>query len=191
MKIFLATSNQHKIEEVKSIVPEINWLTVNDFPELKDFNPIEDGHSFAENAEIKALAFAEKVGMLTIAEDSGLVVTSLNGEPGIYSARWVTGTDSDRNRALLAKLANESDRSAKYVATLCLFDPKTNITNFFVGEVHGEIARELAGDKGFGYDPVFIPVGYTETFAQLGTEVKHQLSHRKNALTKFLIWLKN
>jgi XTP/dITP diphosphohydrolase len=191
MKIFLATGNQHKIEEVKSIAPDIDWLTINDFPELSAFSPIEDGKNFAENAEIKARAFAEKVDILTLAEDSGLVVTSLNGEPGVYSARWINGTDSDRNKALLARLIGKTDRSAKYIATLCLFDPKTEQTNFFVGEVYGQIAKEPAGDQGFGYDPVFIPVGYTETFAQLGIEVKHQLSHRKNAFTKFLSWLKN
>lgn len=188
-KILLATGNQHKIAEVLALTPGIPWLTINDFAQLKDFNPVESGQSFVENAEIKAKAFANKTGLITVAEDSGLEVEALNNEPGIYSARWVTGSDTDRNLALLARLAgNTTKRKARYVATLCVYNPETDQSNFFRGEVNGEIATEIRGQQGFGYDPIFVPVGYTQTFGELGETVKHQLSHRKAAFSKFVDW---
>lgn len=189
-QFFLATGNQHKIKEVLEIAPQIAWLTVNDFSALKNFEPAETGKSFSENAEIKAKAFAEKTGLITVAEDSGLEVESLNQEPGIYSARWVMGTDTDRNLALLKKLEGETNRAARYVATLCVFNPKTGQTDFFRGEVKGVIAHEIRGSHGFGYDPVFIPVGYTATFGELDETIKQRFSHRKEAFKNFLAWLK-
>ena len=190
-KIFLATNNQHKVEEVLSIAPNIDWKTPKDFSELNGLDPEETGETFKENAKLKARAFADKTGMLTVAEDSGLVVDVLDGRPGVYSARWVSGTDHDRNIALLEELKGEDNRSAKYMATLCVYDPETNETNFFTGEVKGKIAKELKGDQGFGYDPLFIPDGYEQTFGELGESVKSQFSHRKNAFVKFLNWFKD
>jgi XTP/dITP diphosphohydrolase len=185
---FLATNNKHKIKEVLEIAPEIDWKTIADFPELDGFDPEETGKTFTENAEIKARAYAEKTGLTTVAEDSGLEVFSLNREPGIYSARWFPGSDKDRNMALLDRLENK-DKEARYVATICVFDPKEDKVNFFEGEVLGEISSKIKGDKGFGYDPLFIPDGYDQTFGELGEEVKQKLSHRKDAFTKFLKWL--
>ena len=109
-KLFLATGNKHKIQVVLKIAPAIEWLTINHFPELKDFEPAETGSNFAANAELKARAFAEKVNLWTVAEDSGLEVAALNNEPRIYSARWVAGTDHVCNLALLKRLENEINR---------------------------------------------------------------------------------
>jgi len=188
---FLATNNKHKIKEVLEIAPDIEWKTIADFPELDGFDPEETGKTFIENAEIKARAYAAKTGLITVAEDSGLEVASLNNEPGIYSARWSPGSDTDRNIALLDRMKNEKNREARYVATICVFDPQTDKTEFFIGKVNGVISQEIKGDKGFGYDPLFIPNGYDKTFGQLGSEIKQKLSHRKNAFTKFLSWVKN
>lgn len=190
-KLFLATNNQHKIEEVLDIAPNIDWQLPKNFSELKGFDPEETGKTFEENAEIKARAFAEKTGLITVAEDSGLVVNALDGKPGVYSARWVSGTDNDRNIALLEELKGKDSRTAKYIATLCVYDPKTDETKFFKGEVKGRIAKEIKGGQGFGYDPLFIPDGYEQTFGELGESVKSQFSHRKNAFVRLLDWLKD
>jgi len=188
-QFLLATNNQHKIEEVKAILPEINWETPKNFPELNDFSPEETGKNFAENAEIKARAFAAKTGLVTVAEDSGLEVKALNNRPGGYSARWREGSDDDRNQAILKLIEEKPDRTARYVATICVYDPKTDEAHFFKGMVVGQIAMESKGIAGFGYDPIFIPDGYQQTFGELGSEIKHQLSHRKKAFEQFAEWL--
>ncbi|MBT4124245.1 MAG: RdgB/HAM1 family non-canonical purine NTP pyrophosphatase [Candidatus Pacebacteria bacterium] len=199
---FLATGNKHKIKEVLSLTPEINWKTITDFPKLKKFSPKETGKTFAENAEIKARAFAKKTGKITVAEDSGLSVQALDGSPGVHSARWVKGSDSKRNTALLKKLDGYNNKRAKYVATICLYVPdidevssikglKKDSVTFFSGEVHGFIAMEPKGDKGFGYDPIFIPNGYEKTFGELGDKVKQKISHRRDAFEKFVKFLES
>ena len=199
---FLATGNKHKIKEVLSLTPEINWKTITDFPKLKKFSPKETGKTFAENAEIKARAFAKKTGKITVAEDSGLSVQALDRSPGVHSARWVKGSDSKRNTALLKKLDGYNNKRAKYVATICLYVPdidevssikglKKDSVTFFSGEVHGFIAMEPKGDKGFGYDPIFIPNGYEKTFGELGDKVKQKISHRRDAFEKFVKFLES
>ena len=184
----LATGNAHKIEEVLALTPDIAWKTLADFPELAGFSPEETGSTFAENAELKARAYCEKTGLGTVAEDSGLEVLALGGEPGVYSARWVAGTDQDRNQALLDRMKGKQDRTARYIAVICVFFPGTGEKHFFEGTVFGKIAETFQGAQGFGYDPLFIPEGYTDTFATLGSGVKHTVSHRKKAFESFLAW---
>lgn len=172
-------------------MPDVEWLSLKDFPELIDLDPAETGDTFEENAAIKARAYGQRAKILTVAEDAGLVVDALNGEPGVRSARWVEGTDQDRYQTLLKKLAGETNRAAHFVAVLCFYDPQSEKLEYFRGEMPGSIALEPKGDNGFGYDPVFIPEGYQETYAQLGKEIKNQISHRKRAFAKFAVWIKS
>lgn len=191
MKYLFATNNQGKIKEVQAIVDSIKLLSLKDFPILEGMDPEETGETFAENALIKAATFGRKAEIMTIAEDSGLVVDAMAGGPGIKSARWVEGTDRDRNMALLKKLENvdEKDRGAKFVSTVCLYNPHTEQHHFFYGEIKGKIGYEEKGDNGFGYDPIFIPENYDKSFAELGSEVKNSLSHRLRAMKKLEEWL--
>lgn len=187
--ILLATSNLHKVLEVKSILPTISWLSVAQFPDLKKINPEENGNTFQANAKIKAVEYGDVSGVLTLAEDSGLEVIALNGEPGIRSARWVKGSDEDRYTALLKAMTGEVNQAARYVSVLCFYDPQTKKINFFQGIVAGKIIDRPRGTGGFGYDPVFVPEGETQTFAQLDElDNKHQHSHRQKSLVKFYNW---
>ena len=188
-KILLATGNPHKLLEVKEIVPEIDWLTVADIPALKGLDPEETGNTFEANAEIKAVEYGDAANLLTLAEDSGLEVAALGGEPGVRSARWVVGSDEDRYNTLLTKMKGEENRVARYVSTLCLYDPQTKEKHFFKGQVTGQITNEPRGEAGFGYDPVFVPDGEEKTFAELDeNDNKHQHSHRKRSLDEFRRW---
>lgn len=190
LKILFASGNPHKLEEARAILPEINWLSLADFPELKNLNPEETGKTFEDNAEIKARAYGVVSGVVSVAEDAGLEVAALNNEPGVYSARWVPGSDRDRYETLLKRLGGNTNRQAQFVAVICWFDPASGQLEFFRGEMPGSIALEARGNNGFGYDPVFIPEGYDQTFAELGSKVKHQISHRQRALERFSQWLK-
>ena len=181
MKLLLATQNQGKIkeltdmlsawkEEIEIIVPEA----------MEDVE--ETGTTFEENARIKAMAFAHLFpSMVAIADDSGLVVDALDGRPGVYSKRYGKD-DDDRNSKLLQEMEGKKNRKAKFVASICLYG--AGIDECFSGEVHGKIGFEPKGNNGFGYDPVFIPNGHKESFAELGTEVKNTMSHRSRALEK-------
>jgi XTP/dITP diphosphohydrolase len=187
-RLLFATGNPHKLQEVKAILPAINWLSLADFPKLEKLNPQETGSTFEENALLKTKVYGDASGITTVAEDSGLEVKALNNEPGIYSARWVPGSHQDRYEALLKKLGNESDRAARYVAVACFYEPKTQEIKCFQGVVAGKIASQAQGTGGFGYDPIFIPEGYNQTFAEIEL-AKHQLSHRHRAFEKLNQWL--
>lgn len=173
-------------------MPEINWLTIASFPELKNLDPEETGHTFEANAQLKAIAYGEVAGILTLAEDSGLEVAALGGEPGVRSARWAVGRDEDRYNTLLTKMVGEKNRAARYVSVFCLYDPQTKEKHFFKGQVTGQIIDEPRGKAGFGYDPVFVPDGEEKTFAELDeTDQKHQHSHRSRSLAEFKSWWHN
>lgn len=184
-QLLFATFNQHKLEEVRQLFGESAWQVLSPSSlGIPNFEVSETGETFAENAALKAEAFISKTLSLIVADDSGLEVAALDGAPGVHSKRWVAGSDQDRIIHLLEKLENVEERRARFVTVLCLLDPKTREKHFFEGEVRGKIARQPRGSAGFGYDPIFIPEGYTETFGQLGTEVKNQLSHRARAFQK-------
>lgn len=186
MTLLLATQNAHKIAEIQAILQEVSVevVTPRDVGLSADFDVAETGQTFAENAELKARAFAAATHLPTLADDSGLEVTALHGRPGVYSKRYVPGTDADRNQKILSEVADATDRTAAFVTVLCLYNPQTDQATFFEGRVTGQLSLEPRGTAGFGYDPIFIPSGYQQTFGELGQELKNQLSHRARALAK-------
>lgn len=182
----LATNNANKLREIQAQLnnSQVTFLSADQAGVPSDFDVDETGLTFAENAELKARAFAAITGKPSVADDSGLVVHSLGGQPGVHSKRWITGSDHDRNLYLLDRLHNQTDRSAEFVTVLALYYPETDQVTLFEGKVAGTISTAERGDQGFGYDPVFIPAGYQQTFAELGEDVKNTLSHRFRAVEK-------
>jgi len=151
----------------------------------------ETADSFEGNAEQKALWILEKYNYNCFADDSGLEIETLNGEPGVYSARYAGENCSydDNNRKVLNSMKGEENRNAKFITSICLkLDGKTH---FFRGEVEGIIKEEYKGTDGFGYDPLFIPTGYDISFAEMTMAQKNTISHRARALEKLLLYLKN
>ena len=148
----------------------------------------ETGVTFEENAFLKADAVLKATGCIAVADDSGLVVDALNGEPGIYSARYGFGhdaSDAERNRYLLGKLGNEKNRRARFVCCVCCCLPDGN-TITARGECEGEILDAPRGSNGFGYDPLFRPLGYDVSMAELSADEKNAISHRGKAMRKFI-----
>lgn len=189
MELIFATQNQNKTKELTSIFPKnITLKSLQDIG-LSDLNIEETGSTFQENALIKAQAIYLKVGTPTFAEDSGLVVNALNGSPGIYSARFagLGATPEENNQKLLQELIDQEDRSAYFIAVVALYDGEE--THYFEGRCHGTIAFSPSGTEGFGYDPIFIPDGYHQTFAEIGLEEKNKISHRAKAIEKFINFL--
>lgn len=189
--ILFATQNKHKQAEISQLLADSPLKVVfpQDVPEVMDLEVEETGASFEENALLKARAFGQETNLLTAAEDTGLEVLALDGKPGVHSKRFFPGTDHDRNQELLRQLQPAPDRSARFVTVICVFDPKLSEHTFFEGVVTGKISETPQGDQGFGYDPVFIPDGYDQTFAELGQEVKNSISHRRRALIKLHTFL--
>ena len=151
--------------------------------------PEETGADFDENCEIKACSYAQQVGALCLADDSGLEVEALNNQPGVFSARYSGehGNHEANNQKLLRELEGKSNRKACFKTVIALMlDGKIQ---YFEGRVDGVIAEELSGNKGFGYDPLFIPDGYDRTFADMPAEIKNSISHRKRALEAMLVFL--
>ncbi len=189
-KLLFSSKNSGKLREVKLILADLpqldlEVLSVLDFPSLADFDVAETGQTLAQNALLKAKAFAQKLNLPTIADDFGIKVKALNGQPGVKSKRWVKGSDHGRNQALLAKLETATDRSALYQSEICFYDPRTNFSRCFTGLLPGKIALKPQGSDGYGYDPIFIPAGFNQTIAQLGLEQKKKIGHRRLALEKF------
>lgn len=183
VKLLFATNNQGKLKEAYQLLGEdIELISLNDL-KLQNVVVEESGETLRENALIKAQAYEDLSQVLTLAEDSGLMVDALDGRPGVHSARFGSNVD-ERNQKLLKMLDGEENRSAKFMSVFCLYNPKTKKVEYFEGEVSGKIAREMKGDQGFGYDPLFIPDEYEKTFAELGDEVKNRISHRKVAIEK-------
>ncbi len=188
MKVVIATSNKGKLKEFETLLAPLNWQ----FYSLKDLgidSPIEDGATFYENALIKAKHAATISGYPAIADDSGLCVDSLNGAPGIKSARYAgkNSSDADNNLKLLKSLENRNQRNAAFVACLVFFDPNSNERPLSAeGRLEGEIALNSKGKDGFGYDPIFFIPGENKTLAELGKDYKNENSHRAKA-TKILL----
>lgn len=188
MKLILASNNKKKLRELGEILSDMDVELLSQREAGCDFEVEETGTTFAENAYLKAKAVADATGLAAVADDSGLVVEALNGEPGVYSARYAPGgheaSDKEKYEYLLSKLVNVEHRAAKFVSSICCILPDGSIIRT-EGECRGEILREPAGEGGFGYDPVFMPQGYDRSMAELGTEVKNRISHRANALREF------
>lgn len=180
--LVIATNNSHKLEEFRKMLHNhFDVFSLQDIGCVAD--PEETGRTFQENALIKAELVAKSTNLPVLADDSGLCVDALMGEPGIRSARYAGSrvSDSENTNLLLKNMKNIKNRSAKFVACLCLVNYQPQPL-YFIGECHGTIALNSSGVGGFGYDPVFIPDGYSMTFAELGDVVKNQISHRAVAL---------
>jgi XTP/dITP diphosphohydrolase len=184
--LVVASHNPGKVREICALLTPFG-LDVMGAAELGLAEPEETGTTFAANAAIKAQAAMLATGHLALADDSGLVVASLDGQPGVYSARWA-GPQKDFAHAM-ARVeralgdANASDRSAKFVCALALAQPGSD-TLIFEGEVNGSLVFPPRGDKGFGYDPIFVAQGMQETFGEIEPSLKHQISHRARAFAK-------
>jgi XTP/dITP diphosphohydrolase len=191
-KILFATTNKNKIKEVKAILADSGWEILSLGDVGIDMDVVEDGKTFEENATIKATAYAKASGVMTLADDSGLEVDYLDKAPGIYSARFL-GEDTSydvKNRYIIDKLADAKDeeRSARFVCAICCAKPDgTSFTTR--GTIEGRIGYEIAGENGFGYDPIFYLPEYGKTTAELSPEQKNAISHRGRALTQMKLKL--
>jgi len=185
-RLLLATSNLHKVVEIRNILGKcIEILYFGDF--LLE-TPEEWGRTLRENALIKARYGYEKTGYPSLGEDTGLFVDALNGAPGIFSSRFAgkNATDKENREKLLYLMKGEENRKASFITVLAYYDGER--VEFFEGILEGKISREERGSFGFGYDPIFIPKGYNMTLAEMGMEEKNRISHRYKAVRKFLKW---
>jgi XTP/dITP diphosphohydrolase len=189
MRLLIATNNAHKVKEIRAILapfglPLLTPADIGGLPELP-----ETGATFAENAAQKAMAAAAIAAgrgladILAFADDSGIEVAALGHAPGVHSARYAP-TDAERISRLLGALGDHPDRCARFVCVIALASPDRLVATF-PGEVRGTIADGARGVGGFGYDPIFIPEGHGQTFAELGAEIKDTISHRARALDAF------
>lgn len=189
-KIVFATHNEHKLKEVAALLsPAFEVLGLNDIGCTEEIEETEN--TLEGNAFLKANYVFDKYGHNCFSDDTGLEVTALDGAPGVYSARYAgEGRDSNDNMdKLLADLQDKTDRSAQFrtVFTVIIGGERHQ----FDGIVKGHIAKEKRGSAGFGYDPIFVPEGYNKAFAELGDDVKNQISHRARATRKLIEFLKN
>ncbi len=180
--IVVATSNAHKVEEYRELIAgqKVELKSLLDYPAFPGVE--EDGVTFRENAEKKALAACRYCDVPAFADDSGLEVEALDGRPGVYSARYAP-TDGERIAKLLNELQGKENRRARFV---CVISIAINgeVIESFEGEVKGVIVDAPRGSSGFGYDPVFLPDGYDQTFGEMAQDVKNQISHRADAFRK-------
>lgn len=189
MELIFASHNENKVREIKSMVSEkIRIFSLNDLNFHQEIE--ETGNTLEENARIKAQTIHKLTGKNVFADDSGLFVEALAGEPGVYSSRYAgTGNSQDNIVKLLKELKDKPNRIAYFKSVFCLI---LNDEEFlFEGEIHGEIIKNERGSKGFGYDPVFIPNGYDLTFAEMSSDEKNLISHRYKAVQKLINFVEN
>ncbi len=208
--LVLATRNAHKMEELRVLLGDgFKAQTLDDFPSAPALP--ETAGSFVGNATLKVLTLAQRIGaslesvdtvQYVVADDSGLEVDALDGAPGVHSARYASidennSSDADNNAKLLRELEGvpPEKRAARFVCQIALTKivsrGDTSEAHLFEGVCVGHIAEAARGEQGFGYDPLFIPGGYEQTFGELGAETKNELSHRAKALAKMIKWLKS
>ena len=188
MKLILASNNANKLKEFRSLVADLDIELLSQKEAGCDFEVEETGTTFEENAYLKASAVTEATGIAAVADDSGLCVDALGGEPGIYSARYGLGhaaSDEERYRYLLQKMEGVEDRSARFVCCICCTFPDGSVIRSR-GECEGEILLAPKGQNGFGYDPVFHPLCLDKSMAELSREEKNAISHRGKALRAFI-----
>jgi XTP/dITP diphosphohydrolase len=188
MKLLFASSNQHKIEEIKSILPAgIELLSLKDIDFEGEIPETSD--TIEGNALQKANYLSNKLSIPCFADDTGLIIPSLNNEPGVYSARYAgpQRNSEDNMNLVLEKLGDKNDRSAYFLTVIAL---NLNGENFlFEGKVDGEIITEKRGEMGFGYDPIFVPENGLKTFAEMNSNEKNEISHRSRAVNKLIHFL--
>ena len=194
MKVVLASKNKHKWEEIRKITEKLDIQLVMESELGVDIDVEETGTTFEENSLLKARAVMEATGLPALADDSGIAVDALNGEPGIYSARYGFDDSLDdwgRLQLLLNNMENVPDdqRQAKFVCVISMVTPEGDVIQAR-GEVHGTILRSPAGEGGFGYDPIFYYPPFGKTLAEVSAEEKNQVSHRARALNRFYDKLK-
>ncbi len=187
-RLVIASHNPGKLEELAALMSLLAVATVG-AAELGLPEPEETGRSFTDNAALKAHAAAETAMAPALADDSGLVVAGLDGAPGIYSARWAE-TDQGRDFSAAMKraeteLGDSTDRSAHFACVLALAWPDGHC-EMFEGRVHGELVFPPRGERGFGYDPIFVPQGHDITFGEMDPALKHRISHRADAFAKLV-----
>lgn len=186
--IVIASTNKGKINDFKVIFPDFNVIGIAEI--IEDFDVEETGDTFEANAKLKSEAAAKALNKRVIADDSGLEVFALDGEPGVYSARYA-GTDKDADAnidKLLTQLGDETDRSAQFVCVISMSTPGEETVQF-KGTVQGEITLSKIGEHGFGYDPIFYLDDKNKTMAQLSAEEKSEVSHRGKAIEKLRQYL--
>ncbi len=185
MKLLLATRNRDKITEIRALFesPGLHVISATERPELPDV--VEDQPTLEGNAEKKARECALHTGLWAMADDTGLEVAALDGAPGVYSARYAGpgATYADNCRKLLEAMDGVEHRRARFRSVIALSDPRGE-TRWVDGVCEGEITRESRGEGGFGYDPIFLPDGHDQTFAELDLEEKNRISHRGRALVR-------
>lgn len=185
-ELLVATNNEGKVRELSQLLSDfpLRLRLLGEFPDIDEAE--ETGETFAENATIKALYYCAHARLLTLSDDSGLVVDALGGAPGVRSARYAGrgATYAERMSKLLGELdaTGDAERSARFVCVIAVADPSASTLHTFEGECCGRIAHAPRGTGGFGYDPLFIPDGHEQTFGELPQQVKHSLSHRARAL---------
>jgi len=192
-RLVIATHNPGKLREIAAMVEPLGISCVS-AEELGLPEPEEIGNSFADNAHLKAREAADLSGLPALADDSGLSVDALGGLPGIFSARWAEDKDGNRDwlRAMervwsrLEQAGDEASHDAHFACALAIAWPNDGQVETFEGRVDGSLVWPPRGDKGFGYDPMFVPAGYEQTFGELDAELKHQISHRADAFRKLL-----
>ena len=186
-KLIFATHNQNKVQEVKAVFDGFSIASLADLEYHQEIAETEN--TFVGNALLKARHVFEVFKTPVFADDSGLEVVALNGAPGIYSARYAgeEKNHAKNNTKLLDALANETNRDAQFITVIAYKDATTELT--FEGIVKGVIAKQASGSGGFGYDPLFIPEGYNNTFGELPKEIKLRLSHRSRAIAKLHAYL--
>jgi XTP/dITP diphosphohydrolase len=193
-KLVIATFNKGKLQELRQLLSELPF----EISGLEGFSSIqaipEVGETFVENASLKASGYAKQTRRIALADDSGLEVDALNGAPGVLSARYAHegASDGERTTKLLTEMSQCTDRRARFVSVIAIANEEGKVINLSTGTCEGQIAQAPRGNNGFGYDPVFVPEGFEQTFAELQTEVKNRISHRARALSgvaKFLLSL--
>ena len=189
MDLIFASHNENKVNEIRLILPKaINLLSLTDIDFHTEIE--ETGSTLEANAEIKAKTIFEKTGKNVFADDTGLFVEALDGQPGIYSARYAgTGNSTDNIVKLLRELNGIDNRKAYFKTVICLI--WEGEIHFLTGEVHGNILEDERGLSGFGYDPIFVPEGYSETFAEMNMADKNRISHRSKAVEKLINFVEN
>ncbi|MDB5238422.1 MAG: non-canonical purine pyrophosphatase [Candidatus Kaiserbacteria bacterium] len=188
-ELLIATRNKGKVPEMAAALAGLPFtlMSVDDVPALEGFDVEETGTTFEENALLKAKQYGDKSGKLTIADDSGLEVDALEGAPGVYSARYVLGTNVDRYNALLKNMndiQDDRERGAQFHSTIAVYDPTTGRSITTEGICRGRILRAPVGEHGFGYDPIFYVDELGATFGEASLEEKQSVDHRAKAIKK-------
>lgn len=193
LKLLIASTNLHKVREFRSLLKHVKSLDIYSLLDFPDYEPLEEnGNSFEDIATTKAMHAAKHCHILTLADDSGLVVPALNGEPGILSARYAgsNATDQDNRKKLLDKMSHLKDdaRDGYFICALALASPE-KILKVVTGKCEGRILNASQGGNGFGYDSLFLKHDYGKTFAEMDEALKNRISHRHKAFSKMIPYI--